>query len=149
VLGKTLLRVYHVGSTAIPCMAAKPIVDLIPVVSNLEALDAARERVEAIGYEWWGEFGIAERRYCTLNSEHDGRRIVNAHFYADGNPEIERHVAFRDYLRANPEVAGEYETLKRELAARYPDNVGAYADAKTPWIRSIEPTALEFYRGRS
>lgn len=147
-LDSILLDVHHVGSTAIPWISAKPIVDLIPVVRDLAALDAARERLETHGYAWWGEYGIAGRRFCTRNDADDGRRVVNAHFYAEGDPEIERHVAFRDYLRANPDVARQYETLKTELAARYRDDVAAYADAKTPWIRSIEPTALAYYQQR-
>lgn len=148
VLGKRLLRVHHIGSTAIEGIAAKPIVDLIPVVTSLEVLDAMRERVEAIGYQWWGEYGIAGRRYCTFNDPQNGTRLFNVHFYADGNSEIERHLAFRDYLRANPSLAQEYEALKRRLASEFSD-VNDYAEAKTPWIRSIEPTALEFYHSRA
>jgi GrpB-like predicted nucleotidyltransferase (UPF0157 family) len=145
-LGAILLEVYHIGSTAISGIVAKPVVDLIPVVRDLPSLDAARAKIEALGYSWWGEFGIAERRYCTLDDF--GRRLVNAHFYAVGNPQIERHVAFRDYLRAHPEVAREYEALKIRLAAEYGNDVLEYADAKTPWIRSVESAAISFYRSR-
>jgi len=145
-LADVLLEVHHIGSTAIPGIVAKPVVDLIPVVRDLPRLDAARRKIETLGYAWWGEYGIAERRFCTLDD--GGQRLVNAHFYAGGNPEIERHVAFRDYLRAHPEVAREYEALKVRLAAQSGNDVNTYADEKTPWIRSVESAAIYFYRSR-
>jgi GrpB-like predicted nucleotidyltransferase (UPF0157 family) len=144
-LRAVLLDVHHIGSTAIPGIVAKPIIDLIPVVSDLASLDAARARIEALGYDWRGEFGIAGRRFCLRDDPNDGRRLVQAHFFADGDPQIERHIAFRDYLRANREVALEYEALKVRLAAEYTSSL-EYADAKTPWIRSVESAAINFYR---
>ncbi|HTX02686.1 MAG TPA: NAD(P)-dependent oxidoreductase [Candidatus Acidoferrales bacterium] len=143
-LAGILVEVHHIGSTAIPHVIAKPVVDLIPVVSDLPSLDAARARIEALGYHWWGEYGIAGRRYCTLDGS--GHRIVNAHFYASGDSEIERHVAFRDYLRAHPDVAREYADLKIRVAQECGNDVNLYADAKTPWIRSVESAAINFYR---
>ena len=145
-LGTILIDVHHIGSTAISGIVAKPVIDLIPVVSDLASLDAAQAQLESLGYSWWGEFGIELRRYCTLDDS--GRRLVNAHFYAMGNPQIERHVAFRDYLRAHPEIAREYEDLKIRLAAEHGNDVLEYADAKTPWIRSVESAAINFYRSR-
>ena len=111
----------------------------------LGSLDAARAKIESLGYEWRGEFGIARRRFCPRDDPSDGRRLVHAHFFADGDPEIERHVAFRDYLRANPDLAREYEALKIRLAAEHTNRL-EYADAKTPWIRSVESAAINFYR---
>ena len=147
-LGPTLLRVHHIGSTAIPGIVAKPIVDLIPVVASLEELDAARSRIEALGYKWWGEYGLPRRRYCTLNDNRSGRRLVHAHFYADGDSEIERHIAFRDYLLAHPDIAREYEQLKLRLAAQFAEDINAYADAKTSWIRGVEVAAVEHHRAQ-
>ena len=64
-LGSTLLAVHHIGSTAIPGISAKPILNLIPVVTGLPKQDSHRGEIEAIGYEWWGELGLSGRRYCT------------------------------------------------------------------------------------
>jgi GrpB-like predicted nucleotidyltransferase (UPF0157 family) len=144
-LGAVLIDVHHIGSTAIPGIVAKPVIDLIPVVRDLSSLDAARGKVEILGYVWRGEFGIAGRRFCLRDDPDDGRRLVQAHLFADGDPQIERHVAFRDYLRANPKIAAEYEALKIRLAAEHTSTL-EYADAKTPWIRSVESAAINFYR---
>jgi GrpB-like predicted nucleotidyltransferase (UPF0157 family) len=146
-LGTLLLEVHHIGSTAIPQIVAKPIIDLVPVVENLDQLDASRAKIESLGYVWRGEFGISGRRFCLRDDPRDGRRLVHAHFFAGGDSQIERHVAFRDYLRANPDLAFEYEALKIRLAAEHNDRL-EYADAKTPWIRSVESAAINFYRSR-
>ena len=102
VLGPTLVEVHHIGSTSVPGLVAKPIIDLMPVVTNLADLDSKRGLVEQLGYAWHGEFGLSGRRYCTL-SEESGRRIAQLHFFEAGTTQAERHLAFRDYLRANPE----------------------------------------------
>src|ERR1700674_4953477 len=97
VLGSTLVTVHHIGSTSVPGLAAKPIIDLMPLVTDLADLDRERRCVEALGYDWHGEFGISGRRYCTLSDE-AGARIVQLHFFSADSPQVERYIAFRDYL---------------------------------------------------
>ncbi len=141
-LGDTLLRVEHMGSTAIPGIMAKPIIDFIPIVTSLDTLDAAQSKVEALGYDYLGEFGIPTRRYCRLNDPLTGKRKFQLHCFAQDSPQIARHLAFRDYLQAHPEKAREYEAEKRRAAARHPDNVLLYNDAKNDWIKRTEQEAL-------
>src|SRR5262245_31014474 len=81
-IGDTLVEIEHVGSTAIPGIAAKPIIDLQPVVRSLASFDARRRQLEALGYQWRGEFGLPGRRYCTL--DRIGVRIFQAHCYEQG-----------------------------------------------------------------
>ncbi len=146
VFGANLVAVHHVGSTAIPGICAKPILDLMPQVRALADLDRVKTALENLGYEWWGEYGIAGRRYCTRNDSIDGRRLVQLHCFQTGNPEIEKHLAFRDYLRANPDVARGYDREKRRCRELHPDHSHAYTDAKSAWIDSILPDALTYHR---
>src|SRR5258705_1255309 len=97
VLGSCLVVVHHIGSTAVPGLAAKPIIDLMPLVTDLADLDRQRRQIEALGYAWHGELGIAGRRYCTLCDD-GGVRVAHVHFFRADSPQAERHIAFRDYL---------------------------------------------------
>ncbi|MGA9885808.1 MAG: GrpB family protein [Candidatus Acidiferrales bacterium] len=144
--GGNLMAIHHVGSTAIPAICAKPILDLMPEIKILDELDASKFALEGLGYESWGEYGIRNRRYCTLSDKTTGRRLVQLHCFRTEDSEIERHLAFRDYLRDNPEVALAYDREKRRCRDLHPDDSHAYTDAKTAWIDSIMHRALERYR---
>jgi GrpB-like predicted nucleotidyltransferase (UPF0157 family) len=147
-LGDVLVRVEHIGSTSIPGIMAKPIVDLIPIVKSVEVLDGALPRVTALGYECLGEFGLAGRRYCRRNDPATGKRQFQLHCYAEDSPEIARHLAFRDYLRAHPAKAKEYEAEKIRAAALYPDNTLDYNAEKNDWIKATESVALRWWEER-
>jgi GrpB-like predicted nucleotidyltransferase (UPF0157 family) len=140
-MGPALVRIEHVGSTSIPGLRAKPTIDLLPIASTLTALDAARGAFESLGYEWRGEFGLPQRRFCVLNAA-DGRRLFNVHCWAQDDPSIARHLAFRDYLRAHPEEAKAYEAVKLRAAAQCGDDMARYTDLKSDWIRACQTRAL-------
>jgi GrpB-like predicted nucleotidyltransferase (UPF0157 family) len=145
ILGPTLVIVHHIGSTAVPGLAAKPIIDLMPLVTNLADLDRKREDVEALGFIWHGELGIAGRRYCTLSDE-AGIRLAQLHFFRADSQDVERHIAFRDYLRSHPEEASAYENEKRRARDLHPNDSYAYTDEKAAWIREAQAKALIWFR---
>lgn len=147
VLGPSLVIVHHIGSTSVPGLAAKPIIDMMPLVTDLAELDRQRQLIEALGYMWHGEFGIPGRRYCAL-SDKAGTRIAQLHFFSSDSPQVERHLAFRDYLRAHPEVAGAYEVEKRRARNLHPQDSHAYTDEKAAWIRATEAEALIWFTRR-
>jgi GrpB-like predicted nucleotidyltransferase (UPF0157 family) len=144
-LGAALSDVHHIGSTAIPGIQAKPIIDLIPVFASPAALDTAEPVMRGLGYECWGEYGIPGRRYCTLSDPATGRRQIQAHGFCRGSPEIARHLAFRDFLCAHPAKALEYERVKLRSRDLHPENTHDYTDAKGAWIKAIEDEALAFF----
>ena len=125
---------HHIGSTAVPGIMAKPIIDMLGEVESLVALDAVSRQLVAIGFEAKGEYGIAGRRYFRRN---EGKaRSHHLHIFATGAPPIARHLAFRDYLVAHPHVAAAYSALKAGLHA------AGYQDAKGPFIAATLADAL-------
>jgi GrpB-like predicted nucleotidyltransferase (UPF0157 family) len=147
-LGDNLETVHHVGSTAIPGIMAKAIVDLLPVVRSLDKLDAQEDVVRGLGYKWHGEFGLDGRRFCTWADPKTGKRIYQLHFFTRDNPNGTRMLAFRDYLRAHPFVAKAYEMEKIRAAAAQPTDTTLYNAEKNEWIKRTEADAVA-WAGRS
>jgi GrpB-like predicted nucleotidyltransferase (UPF0157 family) len=146
-LGDNLVEVHHVGSTSIPGIWAKPILDLAPEVHSVARLDELSEVLQAHGYEYWGEYGLAGRRFCPRVDD-KGKRLANIHCYQSGTPELFRHIAFRDYLRAHPQRAAEYQAEKLRARDLHPLDGFAYNDEKDAWIRQAERESLEWALAR-
>ena len=141
-LGETLLEVHHVGSTSVAGLIARPVIDLLPIVTDLAALDARRETVEEMGYAWLGAYGLPGRRYCRRDHPATGRRLFQAHCHAADDPGATRHLAFRDLLRADPGLAAAYAAEKRRCARLHPTDGRAYGSCKSGWIDRVEALAL-------
>lgn len=144
-LGDNLYDVQHIGSTSVTWIKARPTIDLMPRVQNLAALDAKSEEIKALGYDWRGEEGFAGRRYFTRDDPNTGRRLFNVHAYQYDSRQIERHLAFRDYLNSHPDEARAYEAAKERAAALYPDDMLQYDQAKSAWIRAHEQIAWNWW----
>ena len=134
-----IIGIYHIGSTSVAGIKAKPILDFVIEVENLEDVIQAAPEFEAIGYESKGEYGIPGRQFFTRDT--DGDRTHHLHVFQIGHPDIERHTVFRDFLRANPDAAREYEKLKEKLAKRFPKQSGNYTAAKSDFILSMDEVA--------
>lgn len=128
------MRIDHIGSTAVPGLASKPVIDISVAVPTLDPEASFRGPLEEIGYEYGVQLEefFGERRYFKLNR--DGRRIVNLHVTMAGSTQERRHLAFRDALRREPETAAADERLKLELAARFPDDRPTYTLKKSAFI---------------
>jgi len=127
------LYLYHCGSTSVPGISAKPIIDIVGSVCSLEKLDRLKSKLEKIGYEYKGEYGIEGRRYCVLYDPKKQNGYVHLHIYKQGTQEIKDHLIFRDHLRLNAATAKEYESFKLNLNVPRPE----YSDSKRVIIQKI------------
>lgn len=148
-LRELALRIEHIGSTSIPGLAAKPIIDIDTVIASAELLPDVIHALGGLGYSHQGERGVPTREsFARAGSDvprdGSGRNWPPHHLYvcAEGSREIVRQTAFRDYLRAHPEQAAAYEALKRDLARRFPDDPEAYCDAKSDFVEGVLRRAL-------
>jgi GrpB-like predicted nucleotidyltransferase (UPF0157 family) len=139
--GTNLVALHHIGSTSIPGIYAKAIIDMLAVVADVTAVDACNPALARLGYVAKGEFGIPGRRYFFRNDA-SGVRTHQIHAFAAGSPGAQRHLAFRDYLRAHPTTALAYSNLKRRLAELHSEDIEAYMDGKDGFIRDVEAKAL-------
>ncbi|HDR4459690.1 GrpB family protein [Bacillus cereus group sp. MYBK249-1] len=136
------VKIYHIGSTSVPGLAAKPIIDMIMEVENIERVDGWNERFIELGYIVKGENGISRRRYFIHGTEE--KRSYHLHVFEKGNPEIVRHLAFRDYMMAHCEEAEAYATLKKELAEKYKYDGALYTEGKNEFVRNVDEKAKEW-----
>ena len=138
-LGNVALGIHHIGSTAIPGLAAKPTIDILVEVTDVVALDAFNANMRAIYYEPKGESGILGRRYFKKGGIN---RTHNIHAFARTDSNVTRYIAFRDYLRAHPEVACEYAKLKNDVATKCDNDIVRYCDGKDAYVKRVEGDAI-------
>lgn len=133
-LGPHCVRIYHIGSTAVLGMKAKPVIDILVVVRDIFAVDALEKEFCDLGYTPKGENGIPFRRYFEKG---DSRRTHHVHVFEEGSPEIDMHLKFVDCLRSEPETRQEYESLKERLAKKFPHDRVRYVEGKEDFIQKI------------
>ncbi|WPY00704.1 Putative GrpB family GrpB nucleotidyltransferase [Candidatus Trichorickettsia mobilis] len=137
-LGENCLALHHIGSTSVPGLAAKPIIDMIPVVRNITKVDNYNSAMEALGYISRGECGIPCRRFF---QKEELLISYNIHAFEQDDPEIERHIRFRDWMRAHPQDMEAYANLKLDLAEQFPNDISSYCFRKEFFIASIDQKA--------
>jgi GrpB-like predicted nucleotidyltransferase (UPF0157 family) len=142
-LGENVAAIHHIGSTAIPDIYAKPVVDLLVEVRAITEVDGQSPAMESIGYEVMGEYGIPGRRYFRKDNQ-EGIRTHNIHAFEAGSAEAERHLAFRDYMVAHPVEAQRYSELKRKLAEEHPQSFDGYMDGKDDFIKEMDRRAAQW-----
>ncbi len=142
-LGANVVAIHHIGSTAIPGIYAKPIIDLLVEVQDIAKVDQQSSQMESLGYEVMGEFGIPGRRYFRKDNQ-DRIRTHHLHTFKFGSEQVERHLAFRDYMIAHREDAQKYSELKRSLAREYFTSIEQYMDGKDGFIQAIDKKAAQW-----
>ncbi len=149
-VAERLVAIHHIGSTSVPGLAAKDLIDIQvtvrhrPLVGDFEPFEPLRDAIEVLGYRWDPECWDQRKRFFTLDTP-DGRRVVNLHVRGDGEFSQQAPLLFRDYLRSHESARAAYEATKRELAEQDWPTVDDYADAKgdTVWqlIRAADQWA--------
>jgi len=134
-LGEKVLDIRHIGSTSIPGIPAKPILDILAAVKMLADVEVFTQDLDKIGYQDKGDGGVPGRRYFVKGT--DAKRTHHLNFCEMNSFFWRGHLAFRDYLEQHPEIAREYSALKRGLADRFPNDRGAYTAGKEEFVRSI------------
>lgn len=141
-IGPYALAVEHIGSTAIPGIPAKPILDIGVAVRRFEEATACVPLLERLGYEYLGENGIPRRHF--LRRGHPTTHHL--HIFELGSSRWEEHLLFRDYLRSHPDEAQRYAALKRELARCHPEDRDAYLQGKAAFIAAVLAAARAWQR---
>ena len=144
-LGEDAIGLHHIGSTAMAGILAKPIIDMLGIVENLAALDHRNAVMAGLGFLAMGPNGIEGRRFFR-KSDAAGQRTHHLHVFEQGSSHIERHLAFRDYLKNHPRKAAEYSDLKALITTDHAISRDAYMDAKDPFIAATMKDAVEWYR---
>jgi GrpB-like predicted nucleotidyltransferase (UPF0157 family) len=122
-------------------MKAKPVIDMMCIVKDIEKVDKLNEKMAKLGYDVAGEWGITGRRLYRKGGEN---RTHHIHFYQFDNPQIERHLIFRDYLRSHPEQVARYSRFKEDLAKSF-EHTSEYSPAKKTFVKEMEQQALLWF----
>lgn len=133
------IKLEHIGSTAVPGLPAKAVIDILAGVPPRDARAPYVAALVQLGYEHLGAFGIPGRDYFRRGSP----RSHHVHMFSWSSEAWRDHLLFRDYLRAHPNVAQEYGALKRELAAMFADDPPRYTEEKGPFIKSVLRSARQ------
>lgn len=142
IFSKEILSIHHIGSTAIPGISAKPIIDVLVEVNNIDRIDDYNTKMIEHGFIPKGESGIPNRRFFIKGSEEF--RTSHIHIFEKGNSEIKRLLNFRNYLIAHPKEAKKYSQLKENLARDYPENINGYIDGKDIYVKKVDKKAKDF-----
>jgi len=138
VAGDHIDDIQHVGSTSVPGLGAKPIIDLIVGLRDLSKVENCVQPLQSIDYEYYGEYGIPERHYFRKPAGASSDQVTHhVHMVVKGSDFWRRHLLFRDYLRLHSEDAQEYYLLKKELVEMFGSDREGYTDAKTSFIEAV------------
>lgn len=140
-LGDNCVKIHHVGSTAISGLWAKPIIDMIPVVKDIYAVEQSNQAMAQLGFVAKGEYGMLFRRYFQRKAP---LPACNVHVYEEGSGEIERLLLFKDFLNQHPDYKERYADLKCKLSSQVND-ITEYTLAKDALIKEIDD--LTGYKG--
>lgn len=134
IFGDLALGIEHIGSTAVPQLSGKPTIDILVTVNNIADIDTLVQHE----YKSLGAYVTEDSRLFV--KEKDNERFIHVHVFPKDNPRVANMLKVRDYLRAHPEKVAEYNNLKKELYAKYPDDYTSYRKYKDEWMLNLHAT---------
>ena len=137
------VELHHIGSTAVPGLMAKPIIDVLAEATNMKDIDSPA--LVQLGYEDKGELGIADRAYFPRSEG----IAVHLHIFPKGHSQIEKHLVFRDYLLASPEAVHAYAETKKQLLKQFPESRQSYQDGKNETLIKLNEMARHWRASKS
>ena len=137
VLKNNIVEVHHIGSTAIPKIKAKPILDILCVVHTMDGIDLFKNEFKKLGLHWKGDHGAPGRLFLERLGSDGLTPLCQIHILEKGNPLINDHLDFRDYLNSEDKVANEYESLKGLLLEQQAQNPNLYNIGKNKFIETV------------
>lgn len=142
ILSSNLIAIEHIGSTAVPNLAAKPVIDILLEVNSLDVLDTCNEALQHIGYKAKGENGMTGRRYFQKGGDNRSHHI---HAFVKGDEQLFKHRVFRDYLIAFPSIANDYAKVKLSAATNCNNNSALYCEMKNDFIADHLANAVKWF----
>ena len=134
--GDIIVGIEHVGSTSVPGLSAKPVIDIDVIIKDYSVFDEVINRLEAIGYRHEGDLGIKDREAFKYS---DKPHLMKHHLYVCPrySEELRRHITFRNFLRNSSEAAAEYGSVKETAAKLFPYDMEKYIEYKSPCIEKL------------
>ncbi len=143
-IGEYLIDIQHVGSTSIPGLSAKPIIDIMPIIRDIALIPYCVQPLESLDYAYFGENGISGRHYFRKPADITSQpHTYHLHIVDKGHDQWAMMLLFREYMLLHPESVQQYDVLKRKLATKYDSDRVGYTNAKEPFVRSILRAAVE------
>ncbi len=140
VFGSKAQAIEHIGSTSIPGMRAKPLIDVLVIVDAMGDFSEEKEKMGKLGYQY-GENYIAPNTLLFFKVLTDGRKTENIHVCDRTNFKVSQFLGIRDFLRKKPEWAEKYSSLKEELYKKFPNDYPAYREGKSSLLRELDEAA--------
>lgn len=135
ILQDNCIEIHHIGSTAIPDIHAKPIIDVLPVVKDISLVDSFNAKFEAQGYVCMGEYGIPGRRFYWKSKS---KRTHNIHLFEQGSPEISKYLRFKEFMLSHEDYAKAYSLIKCSLAEVFSQDIESYVNGKASFVQLID-----------
>lgn len=140
VLGDNIVNIHHIGSTAIPGLLAKPIIDMLGEAKDINKISNFKDEMFKLGFEFKGEYGISQRAYFNRKNG----IAIHLHIFPENHFQVEKHLLFRDYLLKNVEAVNAYQLKKEELLNAFPKDRQAYQNGKNELVLELTKAAYRW-----